>query len=111
MSTVDPRDIPLDHGQTADEVTTHLPSLWQTMSVRPLAVVGGAVATPAGIAFADPTLGEALAAGEGGLAALILLSALFGSARVSERAFRLLRWIANRPEPESPKSDGGPTAQ
>jgi hypothetical protein len=30
---------------------------------------------------------------------MIIATALFGSDRLSERAFRLLRWIADRPEP------------
>ena len=29
-------------------------------------------------------------------------TALFGSRALSERTFRLLRWIANRPEPDGP---------
>jgi hypothetical protein len=29
-------------------------------------------------------------------------TALFGSQAVSERAFRLLRWITNQPEPPAP---------
>jgi hypothetical protein len=29
----------------------------------------------------------------------ILVTALYGSDRLSERAFRLLRWIVDRPEP------------
>jgi hypothetical protein len=31
--------------------------------------------------------------------AMIMVAALFGSATVSERAFRLLRWAAGRAEP------------
>jgi hypothetical protein len=109
MSTVDPSDTSLEHGQTADAGDTR-PSLL-SKSVRPLAILGGAVATPAGVALADPIMAQALAVAEGGLLTVILASALFGSARVSERAFRLLRWMANRPEPEAPKNDGGSPAR
>jgi hypothetical protein len=31
--------------------------------------------------------------------AVIIMTALFGPERLSERAFRFLRWIADRPEP------------
>jgi hypothetical protein len=33
----------------------------------------------------------------------IIGTALFGSQALSERGFRLLRWIANRPEPPGPR--------
>ncbi|GAA3661095.1 hypothetical protein GCM10022224_025670 [Nonomuraea antimicrobica] len=36
------------------------------------------------------------------LGAIILASALFGSERLSEHAFRLLRWIADKSEPAPP---------
>jgi hypothetical protein len=32
----------------------------------------------------------------------VLGTALFGSETLSERAFRLLRWMGNRPEPPGP---------
>jgi hypothetical protein len=32
----------------------------------------------------------------------VLSTALFGSQTLSERAFRLLRWLGNRPEPPGP---------
>jgi hypothetical protein len=35
-------------------------------------------------------------------AVTVMATALFGSATTSDRAFRLLRWSANRPEPEMP---------
>ena len=36
------------------------------------------------------------------VALTVVITALFGSQALSERAFRLLRWIANRPEPACP---------
>ena len=35
-------------------------------------------------------------------AVIVIAAALFGSATTSDRAFRLLRWFANRPEPKVP---------
>ncbi|MEV4184065.1 hypothetical protein AB0J28_21830 [Streptosporangium canum] len=46
------------------------------------------------------------AAPEAAITVTILLSALPGSETVSERAFRLLRWLANRPE--HPARSGAP---
>jgi hypothetical protein len=36
---------------------------------------------------------------------VIISTALFGGQRISERAFRLLRWCADRPEPPTPQLD------
>jgi hypothetical protein len=41
------------------------------------------------------------------LALTVIGTALFGSQELSERAFRLLRWIANRPEPTAPINHSG----
>jgi hypothetical protein len=46
-----------------------------------------------------PLLGQIAIAIELAVALTIIGTALFGSRPLSERAFRLLRWIANRPEP------------
>ena len=54
---------------------------------------------PIGIGVADPLLGQIAIAIELAVALTIIGTALFGSQALSERAFRLLRWIANRPEP------------
>lgn len=50
----------------------------------------------------SPALAEATAIAELLVAFTIIATALFGSSVLSERAFRLLRWIANRPEPAAP---------
>ena len=60
--------------------------------------------TPVGIAILHPMLGEIIAAIEVMMVLTIIGTALFGSPALSERAFRLLRWIGNRPEPPSPAS-------
>jgi hypothetical protein len=36
------------------------------------------------------------------VALTVIAVALFGSQALSERAFRLLRWFGNRPEPPAP---------
>ncbi len=58
-----------------------------------------ALGTPAGIGMFHPVLGEIIAVIEVAVALTVLGTALFGSAALSERAFRLLRWVRNRPEP------------
>jgi hypothetical protein len=47
-------------------------------------------------------LGEAIAVVEVVVVLAIIGTVLFGSLARSERAFRLLRWIGNRPEPPGP---------
>lgn len=60
--------------------------------------------TPVGIGVLHPVLGEALAVIELVVVLAIIGTALFGSLALSERAFRLLRWIGNRSEPPGPTS-------
>jgi hypothetical protein len=55
--------------------------------------------TPVGIGVLHPVLGEVLVLIEVAVALTIIATALFGSQTLSERAFRFLRWIGNRPEP------------
>ncbi len=74
-------------------------------SSPPWRAVGVGIAsfgTPVGIGVAHLGLGEIVAAVEVVAALTITGTALFGSAALSERAFRLLRWLGNRPEPPSP---------
>ena len=58
--------------------------------------------TPVGIGVTDPLLGHVAFAAELAVALTVAVTALFGRQALSERAFRLLRWIANRPEPPGP---------
>lgn len=60
------------------------------------------LATPVGIWIASPVFGEIVAGSELAVMLTILGTALFGSQTLSERAFRLLRWIGNRSEPPGP---------
>ena len=80
----------------------------------PWRAVGAGIAslgTPVGIGVVHPVLGELAAAIEVVVALTIFGTALFGSQALSERAFRLLRWIGNQPEPPGPPpghpGDGG----
>jgi hypothetical protein len=76
------------------------------MPWRALVVGAGILGGESAAVFARPALGEVLVAVDviGPLViALILLAAILrGSDRTVERAFRLLRWAVNRPEPAAP---------
>ncbi len=50
----------------------------------------------------NPLLGEVIVITEIVVALTVIAIALFGSQALSERAFRLLRWFGNRPEPPAP---------
>lgn len=65
---------------------------------------------PIGIGAADPLIGTMALVIELAVALTIIGTALFGSPALSERAFRLLRWIANRPEPPCPSAPGADLA-
>jgi hypothetical protein len=71
---------------------------------RAVGTVLTSIGTPVGIGVADPLLGQVAAAVELAVVLTIIGTALFGSQALSDRAFRLLRWIANRPEPPGPAS-------
>lgn len=66
--------------------------------------------TAAGVPVAGevlhPLLGEIVIITELVVALTVVFMALFGSTDARERAFRLLRWFGNRPEPPAP---GQPT--
>jgi hypothetical protein len=59
----------------------------------------------ASLTYLSRDLGAILALTEGATATLIVLilvlTVLYGSDSTCERAFRLLRWVVNRPEPPS----------
>jgi hypothetical protein len=70
---------------------------------RSLGLAGAGLGADAGLAVFSRDLGAVLALAEvAGLtiiALTILIAVLRGSDNTCERAFRLLRWLANRPEP------------
>ncbi len=65
-------------------------------------------------AYLHSALGEALAAADVIVplaTALVLRAAILrGSTQTCERVFRLLRWVANRPEPPAPERPGSDQA-
>lgn len=69
----------------------------------PLLAAGAGLFLPIGTWAAEPVVGMALGAAETALILAIVLTALYGSEQLSDRAFRLLRWALNRAEPPSPK--------
>lgn len=75
---------------------------------RPVGTGLISVGAPLGVALLHPLLGEAIAIIELAVMLTVLGTALFGSQILSERAFRLLRWLRNRPEPLAPTTRGQP---
>jgi hypothetical protein len=69
-----------------------------------LAVSTGSLVPPIGLGVLHPVAGEVFAGVELAVLLVITGTALFGSQVLSERAFRLLRWLGNRPEPPAPPS-------
>jgi hypothetical protein len=57
--------------------------------------------SPVAIGMFNSLLGEIITITEVALVLTVIAVALFGSKTLSERAFRLLRWFANRAEPPS----------
>lgn len=72
-----------------------------------IAGIGLTVGTPIGISVASPVLGIIVIAIAMIIALAIAGTALYGSQLLSERGFRMMRWLANRPEPPAP---AGPEA-
>lgn len=69
---------------------------------RPVGAAAASLGAPVGIGMLHPMLGEVIAIIEVVVVLTIIATALFGSQVLSERAFRLLRWVGNRPEPPPP---------
>ena len=74
---------------------------------RPLGVGVTSVGVPAGIGALQPLFGEILADAELAVILAVILTVtgtpLYGSDVLSERAFRLLCWFKDRPEPPAPR--------
>jgi hypothetical protein len=86
----------------ADGRGAALPAMRDRVPWRSAGTGVASLVTPVGIGMLHPVLGEVLAVIEVVVALTIIGTALFGSHTLSERAFRLLRWIGNRPEPSTP---------
>jgi hypothetical protein len=80
----------------------------QSMRVpwRPASAATASLAALVGIGMLHPMLGEVMAVVEVVAVLTIIATALFGSGVLSERAFRLLRWFGDRPEPPTPGTPG-----
>jgi hypothetical protein len=89
-------------GRPARRGTSRLP--WRALGLCSPAVGGiAAVYDPHPLAGLVIVIGGvAVAVIVFATAVAIIAAALFGSAATSDRAFRLLRWFANRPEPRVP---------
>jgi hypothetical protein len=92
-------------GQPTNAVTA-APMERERAPWRSVAASVTAFGIPAGIGVLHLMLGEIVAIIELVVALTIIGTALFGSPDLSERAFRLLRWIGNRPEPPAPEASG-----
>lgn len=79
--------------------TIRLPS-WRALGLGSSAI--GGIAT---VYCAYPIAGLAIVSCQAAVALIIIAAALFGSATTSGRAFRLLRWLANSPEPDAPPTE------
>ena len=64
------------------------------------------IGAPVGIWLLQPVAGAVIVTAEIASVFIVIASALFGSEILSERAFRLLRWFSNRPEPPGPRQSG-----
>ena len=78
---------------------------------RSLGIGIGAVGAPAITSCLHPLLGLSLFVAQAITLMIIFGAALFGTRTVSDRAFRLLRWLAARPEPTAPPSDTRPNGR
>jgi hypothetical protein len=71
---------------------------------------GGGLVGEAALGYHHPTLEMILIIGDLSVPTLLTLIfvavVLFGSETKEERAFRLLRWIADKPEPPGPVAEG-----
>lgn len=76
---------------------------WQPLGLGVLSA-----GAPIGISVLHPLVGVALMIVELSMIAIIIATALFGTKELSDRAFRLLRMLGNRPEPASPQKPDEP---
>jgi hypothetical protein len=53
--------------------------------------------------YLDPAIGKALAVTLAVLTVALVAVVVFGGQDKCDRVFRLLRWLANRPEPPAPQ--------
>lgn len=66
---------------------------------RRVTISAGVIGSPVAVGLFAPILSYLVIAVELALVLVITLTALYGSVRVSNRAFRIIRLVLNRPEP------------
>jgi hypothetical protein len=88
-----------DSGEPASSPATASLPARERVPWRPAVTGVASLGTTVGIAMLHPLLGEIIAITEIVVTLTVITVALFGSKTLSERAFRLLRWFGNRPEP------------
>ena len=88
-----------DAGSTSGQADSRPPTIRERTPRRPMSAGIASLGIPVGIGVLHPVLGEVLTVIEILVALTIIGTALFGNLDLSERAFRLLRWLGNRPEP------------
>lgn len=93
-----------DPGSTSIQAGSLPPTIRERTPWRPVGAGIASLGIPVGIGMFHPDLGEALTVIEIVIVLTIIGTALFGNLVLSERAFRLLRWLGNRPEPPEPTS-------
>jgi hypothetical protein len=96
-----------DHGDgQAADTDRSVPMVRGRVARRSVAASVTTLGILASVGVLNPMLGE-IAVIIGLLVALTIIgTAQFGSPDLSDRAFRLLRWIGNRPEPPAPEASG-----
>jgi hypothetical protein len=99
---------PDDRDGQATHTDGAVPNVRERVPRRSLAASVTTLGIPTGLGMLNPTLGEIAAIIEVVVALTIIGTALFGSRVLSDRAFRLLRWIGNRPEPPAPEPSAVP---
>jgi hypothetical protein len=62
------------------------------------------LSVPGAVAFLNPGLAVFLFTAELTIVLLVLAAAVFSPRTTSERAFRLLRWMTDKPEPDPPSN-------
>lgn len=89
---------PAPPGKSVRSGTPRLP--WRSLGLGSSAIGGIAAAY-----HSCPPIGLAIISCGVAATMIIIGAALFGSATVSGRAFRFLRWLADRPEPAAPPAE------
>jgi hypothetical protein len=94
-----------DAGSAGDQAGSLPPRIRERTPWRPMGADVVSFGIPVGIGVLHPVLGEVIAVIAVAIMLTVICTPCSAAPDLSERAFRLLRWIGNRPEPPRP----GPT--